>query len=327
MSEWVSVHVFHHGSHDDLITDGIAPAVARASTVHEVRGWFFLRYWDGGPHVRVRVRTNTPHAVRQLLHEDIRCHLAAHPSVSTMDPAVYAATAAELARRESLDSYEPVPRAVDSVADVPYRPEYEVFGRGESLAAVERHFMTSSRIALDVIGSGVSPQRRRGCALSMSLITLAEIEPDLDKLGAAFAEMRTSVAGGQWAGDPEAGYRNNREQLESQVTRLWERAGHETGGDDDPLSRWAQAVRLLRTELAGVPAHDTDTLRHTGTTAAMGWGTGFVAAELRATAAVLMRCGHLVNNRMGIPLPDEMYLTYLAARTIAGLTRSSLESR
>ncbi|MEU6997260.1 lantibiotic dehydratase C-terminal domain-containing protein [Nonomuraea sp. NPDC046570] len=319
MTDWVSVHAFHQEDQDALLAEGIAPAVAGLRRDDLARGWFFLRYWEGGPHVRVRVAAAPGHAaaVEATLLDRVGRYLRAHPSTEWPDAERYTHLAAGLAKREGLDGADTVLRPRDTVAVVPYRPEHQVYGTGASLACVERHFVESSRLALDQITAGTPQSRRCGLALSLNLLTLAAWEPDLDRV-----PQTLDPAGGlDWRSfespDLEAAYLGQRDRLREHARGLWELAGQ--GGDDgEPLSGWLRSVKRLRTSL--------DLLAAEGELAVQvprspyTWRFDHLRGPQRVVAGILLRCAHLACNRLGVPLADEMYVTYLAARILADLT-------
>jgi thiopeptide-type bacteriocin biosynthesis protein len=152
------VHVYYQGDVDALL-------------VHALTGvtgpFFFIRYWEGGPHVRIRVLAAD---LDQLV---TRCadYLAAHPSVDRIDPGSFAAMTAALARREGVEataSREPN----DSVRLMPYRFEHDRYGSGPAVrVAVERHFAESSQLALALLAAGIGADQRRAVALSAVLRT------------------------------------------------------------------------------------------------------------------------------------------------------------
>src|SRR5258705_6344647 len=56
---WRALHIFLHRSAeevDEFIVGCLAPAVARRRAEGEITTWFFIRYWVGGPHIRIRLR-------------------------------------------------------------------------------------------------------------------------------------------------------------------------------------------------------------------------------------------------------------------------------
>jgi thiopeptide-type bacteriocin biosynthesis protein len=80
---WISAHLFHRGAMDDLITGTVAPLIGELNSSRALNGFFFLRYWEGGPHLRLRILpTSTAHAdrIRESLIERSTRYLTQHPS-------------------------------------------------------------------------------------------------------------------------------------------------------------------------------------------------------------------------------------------------------
>ena len=137
--DWVSAHLYHGGDLDALVTGVVAPLVDETTTAGLVDGHFFLRYWDGGLHVRLRLRpARHEHAgpVRDRVRHRAAAHFAAHPSAPAMSTEVYRTLAPTLARGERLDRYEPRLLPNDSVRFIAYRPEHHAYGTGPALAAM-----------------------------------------------------------------------------------------------------------------------------------------------------------------------------------------------
>lgn len=51
---WVSVHLFYDGSLDFLLIKGVQPFIANNQDNYE--SWFFIRYMEGGQHIRLRLK-------------------------------------------------------------------------------------------------------------------------------------------------------------------------------------------------------------------------------------------------------------------------------
>src|SRR5690242_1693805 len=93
---WVSAHIFHQAAVDRLLL-----ALARDLSGSPL---FFLRYWEGGDHVRVRVRPGAADAprLRAVIEQRCREHFARYRSTPRLSQEQYAAEAALLARREDM---------------------------------------------------------------------------------------------------------------------------------------------------------------------------------------------------------------------------------
>ncbi|MFD0663485.1 lantibiotic dehydratase C-terminal domain-containing protein [Thermocatellispora tengchongensis] len=258
---WVSVHAFHQGDLDALLTAGVVPLAERLAGDGLAVRWFFLRYWDGGPHLRVRVLAAEGQEARveRELVDGLGAYLRAHPS-GTLDADAYRRMAAELARMEGMAAHEAEPRPNDTAQPVPYVPERHVYGEREALAAAERHFAESSRIAAGVVAAGTPQGRRRGLALSAALLALAVAEPDLDDVAARFAAgAQAAITAARDAGMPDlsASYLPQRERLLAHARDLWRLAAtgpQQDDDEDDAHIAWLRSVRALRQRLEAARA-------------------------------------------------------------------------
>ena len=309
--DWVGAHVFHRGDQDLLVARAVAPLCEELSRGGRVRGWFFLRYWEGGPHVRLRllVRAN-PGAVRAAVIRACARHLAEHPSPpDDWSQREYEAIARRRAEGERLDRWDRRLRPVDTVEFVAYAPEHHAYGEGRALRAVERHFTDSSRIAVRLLAG--PPDRRAGAALAMLTVAVAVCEPDLPRAAARFAAVRTR--------QPPPARPERRDDLLDQARRLWAHASSDPSGltPNDPLAAWWLSIRALHATLTG--------LRARGDFAPADSLSPFagLARALRpddpVVPYVVLRCAHLLCNRLGLAGATEARLASLTARTLSEL--------
>ncbi len=85
--DWVSVHVHYQTGLDRLLTEAVDPLIRRLGEEGLHNGWFFLRYWDGGTHLRLRIRPSSPALagrVGEQLSEELAGFLRVCPSPTVM---------------------------------------------------------------------------------------------------------------------------------------------------------------------------------------------------------------------------------------------------
>ncbi len=304
-TEWISLHVFHRGDLDRLITRAVVPLVSGLP----LRGWFFLRYWEGGPHLRLRLLPAPGrHAeVAAAAKVALAGYLAANPSPPGFDEERYVKLAAALASYENLADHDRVLHRNDTAEFIAYRREHHAYGAPESMLAVERHFTESSEIAAEVIGAGTGRDERRGLGLVFLLRTLADLQPDRRLMAGALAGGRERMEPGL-----EAAFQARRDVLATAARHAWEGVSGEAA-----VERWLASCRALRirlTELDSAGLLDIEP-----PASPLAWQPDGVTTGSDRVASVLMRCLHLVNNRMGLSVHDEIYLGYLGFRAIADL--------
>jgi thiopeptide-type bacteriocin biosynthesis protein len=291
---WVSAHLFYSDPLDPLLTNAIRPLVADLSTAGLARGYFFLRYWEGGPHLRLRVLPAGA-GVRDRVHRTVAAHctryLRHHPSTTAVAAGEYTALAARLARWERLDTHTETLYPNNSVQFIGYRPEHDRYGTGACLDAVERHFMESSQIALALVttetdrGTATARQTAAFCAAFLArLVCPPDRDPDPGP------EARTGSHPD--LDERYAGQRSRLLRLGRTMRDL--AAGTPDAGSPGGLTAWRDSIVALR---------DTLTAGH-----------GVVSAP-----EVVDLCVHLFCNRLGVSVPAESQLRYLVARTAADL--------
>lgn len=161
---WSSWHLHTHAAGqealDRIVIGVVGPAAALLRTRQPQRPWFFMRYWQAGPHVRLRVGGADEalgSRLRDLLAErlsSVNAGLADRPQI---DAASYRAGAVTLAAAgeggDELEVHDLLPAGVH---DAHYEPELERYG-GAALIEISEHlFGSSSRLALTVLERGLA---------------------------------------------------------------------------------------------------------------------------------------------------------------------------
>ncbi|GAA3346696.1 hypothetical protein GCM10020358_58670 [Amorphoplanes nipponensis] len=280
---WVSAHLVHGGDLDALLVS-VVTAVHASGLAGDL---FFLRYWEGGDHVRLRVRPAagaTADDLCALLTEHGRRHFAAHPSTPA-DPDQYARQARALGALERLPTWEPVQLPNDTVVFRPYVPEYDRYGRGAAMDAVERHFVESSRIALAVLAARPDPDRRQTAALSFLLVSASAGVGTGDAAPPREQALRDLAERAAFARRYER-QRGKLIELQRRMAAVATGPARTTG----VLAAWHRSLTTLRDRLDAA------------------------GADPPRVTAILDTCGHLLCNRLGLTLAEEAYVRYLAGR-------------
>ncbi|WP_217142850.1 thiopeptide-type bacteriocin biosynthesis protein [Streptomyces sp. AC627_RSS907] len=158
------------GAHDRVLTDVIGPTVRELAPGTE---WFFIRYWQSGPHLRLRVADLTP-AAHARLEEDLRDRLAVagrlQPGEEPLEPRAYRDGAARLAAAGETGANATVRDLLPpGVHRAVYEPEYERYGGPALMPAAESLFHLSSELVLGLVPSTADESRRSRLALRGTL--------------------------------------------------------------------------------------------------------------------------------------------------------------
>lgn len=294
---WLSAHVFHHTGIDHLLENAVAPLTA------DLDEFFYLRYWEGGPHLRLRVRPVSSE-VAVALAGRINDHLSRFPSPDLLTAEQYAEIARRLGAAEGVAGFERELRPNNTLEYRNYVPEHDAFD--QAVEDVERHFVQSSRIALDLV-CGTTARERALFALAAVLFTLTAS-------GSWVALRQPDTAVG--FGAAEERYQSRRSWLRSVADEMNAVARGEMEATG-PLAEWISSVTELRQRL--VAAEQAGTFAPVAPHSTLPPDLSTVPEGERATTAVLMRCAHLLCNRLGILREREGFLRYLASRAVEDL--------
>lgn len=151
---WHSLHLYYGGDCDDLLLDIIGPALDHMSNAHPGLRWFFLRYWNGGAHLRLRIKGASEAAVDDL-QTALQQALAALPQ-TPFDAPAYAQTSARMtamrakmpsASANLLEPVEPL-RKSGTVERAIYSFDQARYGTAMARDLIEANFCVASTLAL-----------------------------------------------------------------------------------------------------------------------------------------------------------------------------------
>jgi thiopeptide-type bacteriocin biosynthesis protein len=273
--------------HDRVITDVVGPVAAELAP----RGYFFMRYWQRGPHVRVRFQGLSPQdaaRVQAALAGRLPAAIVPRDGESMLDAAAFGAQSASLAAAgeggRSLPVEAVLPPGVHSAV---YEPELDRYGGADLMPLSERLFRSSSDAVLAILGDGPGLwERAQLAATATALIALSLGHP---------AATRTYCGGAAafWRGYC------NRLGFPAALVAQAERAGRQQG------ERWAAAPEQIR--LPGEAGPTGDWARQV-TAAVSTWRDALPLPAGRATAmSVLTSHVHMFHNRLGLTAREELF--------------------
>lgn len=294
---WLGLHCFLSAATatveeaDAFLVEEVAPLLEGLVAGRPGAAWFFIRYSEGGPHLRVRVRGLDYAAVLELR--------------------------AELALL--------VKERDGRLAEVAYVPETERYGGPGALPVAEEVFVRSTRVAVEAVALARRGSERLTLGVDLAHATAAAL--GLDRHAAA-RWLRVQAAGWRWADDVpllparflharvNAVYAAQREALLRRADALRQELAQgaaESAGSGGLVGRWAREVAAADGELraAGGAA---DRLRVWGSQLHMLFNRmGIVPDEERAVcrlaARALMDAGEPASYfPAGHLAPDRQYL-------------------
>ncbi|MFH9265362.1 thiopeptide-type bacteriocin biosynthesis protein [Streptomyces sp. NPDC017546] len=267
--------------HDRVLVEAVVPLI---HTLPD-RPWFFLRYWHGGPHVRLRVGDLTDEqaaSAERLLAERLADAGRLREGETAMSPADYARTASSMTTAGDQPSHQEVTGMLEpGVHRFAYHPEYERYGGRELLPESERLFELSSRLVLSFLRRGPSAGAR------------------------ALLALRATVCAGRALGDDpaeEAAFYDHG----LRAWRTWAAGYGYTERQLDELYRAARPTDELRAKVAG---GDTAGPLAPWQAALTGLSDRIRRETPLHPAQVTVSHVHMLHNRLGLRAVEE-YQTY-----------------
>ncbi|MBX5457529.1 MAG: thiopeptide-type bacteriocin biosynthesis protein [Thermogemmatispora sp.] len=328
--DWISAHFFYHGDLSALLKGCVQPLLAHLGQSGLIASYFFVRYWQGGPHLRLRLLPRTASASAQIMDEVRQAaarYFQQHPAPDSLDVERYEEISGylsymEYGRAESGPLYPN-----NSLHFLPYVPEYEHYGGRQAMPAVEEHFEESSAIALALLTQGADRKQRTAHSVAAMLLTAALANPTRAATAQVIehfyfswermpASLRTSLLARFDQQYEEQ--RQRLEQLSEQLLRL--SAQQESDLDDSAtlLRRWLRSIRRLYRRLCELDQAGLLVSPQVPATP-----TSPVSPPLN----ILLRCAHMHNNRLGLLLLEEAYVLHLLKRALSEGSQTSGSDR
>ncbi len=284
MTRWTSRHL-HLASGAVSALDRVITQVAAPVAEATGQPWFFLRYWQGGPHVRLRVAGLDDHEVVRF-DADLTSLLTEHAAPRSGEPVVeaaaYAAEAERQARGETGENRTVAGLLAPGVHVAHYDPEIERYGGAGVMAMSEHLFARSSQLVRGLLPVLPDLASRRMAALRLTEAAARPLGPVVAR--AVFYEIgRRSWAA--WA----ASYGHDAATIAQLAHASSAPPPEAFASRPGWLVEWTEDLAALVTHLslAGVPL----------------------------PGAVISSHVHMTHNRLGLTILDELRTYALLART------------
>jgi hypothetical protein len=315
--DWLSLHIYLSGvpETEAFMEEQLAPRLRSWTSAGQLDSWFFIRYWEGGPHIRVRLTGSITADA-----ESVRADLADAAQAYLIDQPV---TREIYYQAHSFDG-KPVDHAAlpwheqGSVVAIPYEAEIQRYGGPEALLASERLFGLSSSIAMSVVKATRHDMAKRA-SLSFGLMaaSILATQVSLQAMGQFFRHYAAFWA--NYHGAPVAPASPAIAATPSQVNALQRLVRQVSRGAEalDLHSRWARGVAEFVDEL--------DQLRGAGLLVSPFDGKPALDEQRYGIAVqnILSSQIHMLNNRLGIVPASEQVLAAALQRAAEAAARTA----
>lgn len=345
---WISLHIFYYGDQNDLIVNCVAPVIETLRAQQLIERSFFIRYWLEGPHVRLRLLPlveKNEEKIKQIAEQMIAAYLKRRPALFEPDapslaPIYKDMFISEYGEEKFIEKYGENGtiglRANNSFHYIEYEPEYSRYGGTEGVELAEWHFDHSSSIIIELlreVNVGV-PTILLGTAVQLFLpLFYGFFDTDQAVIGALdgyIAFWQNSKSGASWPGAKRTAFDSYNKNYHRMASELQQRVlevkkymtQDHTKEQLTPIEyAWKSHIQELRGRV--------DTLLTKGNVALFGLPEERLPgpAEItdKAYRFLLGSYVHMTNNRLGISIFHEVYLSYLLKRALEDLTQNTPE--
>lgn len=320
---WLAAYLYHAEPWEEFLLKIMKPFVDDVMGKALAEQFFFIRFWEQGPHIRLRFKGETDILQKQVkprLEYYFLDYFKEHPSVR-QEP-------------EDMDKWPADRRWFpnDSVQYIEYDPEVERYGGPYAILIAEKQFEISSRTVLAVIEESGSwdYDRALGAAIQLHLGFAFALGMNLTEAAEFYSRIAMhwfASAYGYTAGiSPEElkerreitmkafeeNFQRQKDTLVSFHQTLWAALTEGMEFEQEWLNLWIQRIRTIAEELKGIQRQNQLVIPQ--------W---FQPEPDKKTPVdrqywwpVLESYIHMTNNRLGILNRDEAYLGYLIKESI-----------
>lgn len=313
---WLSAHLFYAEPWEEFLIKAVDPFVHEMIESETAEQFFFIRYWERGPHIRLRFKGQKEKIADQLkpaIETYFSNYFSAYPS-ERLEPVWTSKLAGD-------QQWFPN----NSVRFIDYEPEVERYGGPAGILISERQFELSSRCVLEVIRNEKlwNYSRALGIAIQLHVAFCHAVNMSLDETIAFFewlshglmpyiTGVETDLAAArQKAESIHASFNErfdkNKNVLVSFCKALWDALQEHTEFEDGSLNDWVRGMELTYREI-----------RHTWEKNRLDIPVGFrpaggvdVPEERQKLWFIYSSYVHMTNNRLGILNQDEAYVAFL----------------
>jgi thiopeptide-type bacteriocin biosynthesis protein len=303
--KWLSGHLFYTGESlteaaDRIIVGILDSFVQQALTAGWIEDCFYVRYGEGGPHLRCRFRGDS----------------------SVLDTVVAPAFAAHLENTLPLQSHGTpgeaafaggTPSRFAPLMWIPYEPEVDRYGGMPGVRLAEQFFHASSQVSTILIRRTLGPDRANRLGMGLAtMVALLKAFSDGVNDAVRLGELHRDQFGGVWRPDGRGRwkdvfddrYERTASQLSGQVATVWDSI--QMGSRlPPPLDIYHDACKELYKRLLELSKTNSLVFEQT---VPVGWRA--------AVQALVPSYMHMTSNRLGILPSEEGYLSHVIARSL-----------
>lgn len=328
MKVWFATYLYYAEPWDEFLVKAVKPFTDGIIISGEAEEFFFIRYWEKGPHIRLRFLIEEDKI--QGLKEKIERHFLAYYK-EFPSPAETPSWVESLPERQR---WHPN----NTIQYYPYEPETERYGGPEGLKISENHFFHCSQAVLSIIEEhdDWSYERALGAAIQLHLSFVHSMKMGLKEAADFFEHIYYSWFSRAYETLPgeteeevkakqkealnafEANFSNQKEALIPFCEQIWEAFDENADFDIPWMTQWQAhladfQVKLFKAQKDGKLTYGDQYVK------IMGEKIGSKNAQRWYLHGSYI---HMINNRIGIFNRDEGYLGFLLMNSLKSISEN-----
>lgn len=320
MSEfgWLSIYLYYEEPFEALLVKGIKTFVDPLLEMGMVQRYFFIRYYEDGPHVRLRIR-GEKEVLETLVLPNLKDHFERY---FHLEPSV---------REFENDNWH----NNNSVKVSDYIPELARYGGDLGTVVAEKQFYLSSKVVMKVIqkygeaqwteelamGEAMQLNIAMAFACGMSLqetiyffnffyehwINASVYQLHLEREAVEAEKLK-------WTMLYEENFNEFRDAIVNQNAALWQILSEKSEFQEDYMNEWITGNTLIFNDLDS--AYESSLLSARSEKYSMK-SQNIMSSKQLLIWSMLCDYVHMTNNRLGISTHEEAFLAYLIKRSLS----------
>ena len=332
---WLSIYLFYNEPWEDFLQKAVEPYVNTAIQTGIAQQYFFIRYWERGPHIRLRLKGEVEMVYKILkpnMEEHFNHYFESKPSQRT-EPNY---------PDDFSDDLKWLPN--NALVEVEYQPEIKRFGGEVGMLISEKQFMLSSKTVLDFLnqkGKTWSYDDAMGIAIKLHLSFVHAVGLGLEEATDFFdffvknwlPHTYKKEQGGFHEKDLEhhanlslaafdKSFDTQKETLIPFHTTLWEALERGDEFEQSVLNDWVLGNKSIASEL--IAAAKQDHLQPRSPKCKYQFFSE-LQSQNKLLWSIFADYIHLTNNRLGITNKDEPYLCFMMMKCLQEIKKKKAE--
>lgn len=322
----LAVYLYYNEPWESFLSEAVFPYIKTTLKTGIATHYFFIRYWEKGPHIRLRF-FGEPSMLEEVLQPNLTEHFQTYFD-------------SKPSHRKEPHYTDDVPEHVrwapnNSIEFVAYQPEWKRYGGPRGLAMAEQHFQSSSQVVLQMISSRAKSwtyEDALGTAIKLHLGFAQAVGMSTREARSFFhfffynwlprSVQRPDPDNAALLGNLEAfetAYATQRSSLVPFHRQLWDALQEKQTFDEAAFNRWISANQELHRQFVALQTKGVLEPRPRTYQYNFWPESTAKSPEDRERWMHFADYLHMTNNRLGILNRDEGYLGFLMMRCMESL--------